>query len=172
MKNLILLFGLTLFSFSSFAQSKIGTIDAEFIVSQMPEMTEISEGLKTYNTSLQSDLDNTIKKYEGLVKSYQEENASFTEEDRKTKESEIISLENEIKGFRQKATLMIQMKRNELTDPLYQKVNTAMMEVISEEGFTQIFHAGGNAIAFSAEGYDITEKVMQKLGLEIQQQQN
>ena len=170
MKKLILLFGLTFLSFSSFAQSKIGTIDAEFIVSQMPEMTEISEGLKTYNTSLQSEFENTMKKYDDLVKSYQEENISYTEEDKKTKESEIISLENEIKGFRQKATLMIQMKRNELTDPLYQKVNTAMMEVISEEGFTQIFHAGGNAIAFSAEGYDITEKVMLKLGLEVPQQ--
>lgn len=170
MKKLILLFGLTLLSFSSFAQSKIGTIDAEFIVSQMPEMTEINEGLKTYNIGLQTDLDNSIKKYEGLVKSYQEESASYTEEDKKAKESEIISLENEIKGFRQKATVMIQMKRNELTDPLYQKINAAMLEIISEEGFTQIFHAGGNAIAFSAEGYDITEKVMQKLGMEFPQE--
>ena len=42
-----------------------------------------------------------------------------------------------------------------------------MRAVIKEEGFTQILHAGGNSLAFSAEDYDITEKVMNKMGIEI-----
>ncbi|GHA50884.1 hypothetical protein GCM10007103_34560 [Salinimicrobium marinum] len=169
MKKLILFFSLALLSFSAFAQSKVGTIDAEYIISQMPEMTGVNDGLKLYNSELQTDLESSIAEYEKLVSAYQEENATLTDEDKQTREGEIISLENDIKGFRQKASVMMQMKRNELTEPLYEKINAAMVEVINEEGYTQILHAGSNALAFSAEDTDITGKVIAKLGIAVQQ---
>ncbi len=169
MKKVILLFSLALLSFSAVAQSKVGTIDAEYIISQMPEMAQVNEGLKVYNTELQTDLESSIAEYEKLVNAYKEENATLSDEDKQTKEGEIISLETDIKGFRQKASVMMQMKRNELTKPLYEKINSAMVEVISEEGYTQILHAGSNGLAFSAEDSDITEKVITKLGIEVQQ---
>lgn len=165
MKNLILAFSFTLLSIGAFAQTKVGTIDADYILNQLPEMAQVNEGLKAYNTELQKDLDTTITKYEALVKDYQANNSTFTAEEKKTKEGEIIGLENDIKSFRQKAGVMMQMKRNELTQPLYEKINTAMLQVIQEENYTQILHAGGNALAFSSEEYDITKKVLAKLGI-------
>ena len=169
MKKIILVFSLALMSVSVFAQSKIGTIDAEYIINQMPEMTEVTAGLQTYNQELQTNLESTVAKFETLVKDYRENSETFTEEEKKTKESDIISLENDIKSFRQKAQVMIQMKRNDLTQPLYEKINTAMLEIIEEENFTQIFHAGGNTLAYSAEEYDITVKVLEKLGIEVKE---
>ena len=165
MKNLIIAFSLTLVSLASFAQTKVGTIDADYILNQLPEMAQVNEGLETYNTELQTDLETTISNYEALVKEYQDNNSTFTEEEKKTKEGEIINLENDIKNFRQKAAVMMQMKRNELTQPLYEKINTAMLEVIQEEKYTQILHAGGNALAFASEAYDITQIVLAKLGV-------
>lgn len=165
MKKIIALFSLVLLSYSSFAQSKIGTIDAEYILAQLPEMTQVNEGMKAYNAELQKELETTITTYETQVKDYQESNATLTEEERQKKESEIISLENDIKSFRQKASVMMQMKRNELTQPLYDKINEAMQKVIQEDQYTHIFHAGGNAMAFAEAESDITEKVMAKLGI-------
>lgn len=169
MKNFILTFSFALLSISAFAQSKIGTIDAEYILSQLPEMTGVKEGMQAYDQELQEGLKTNIGTYEGLVKDYQANNATLTEEEKQTKENEIISLENDIKGFRQKAQVMMQMKRNELTQPLYEKINAAMLEVIQEENYTQIFHAGGTSLAFSAEEYDITMKVLKKLGIEVKE---
>lgn len=148
------------------AQSKIGTIDAEYILNQLPEIQEVNKELEGYGQELQGDLQKTIQEYEQQVQSYQEQNETYTETQRQEKEQEIMALENEIQGFRQKAQVMMQMKRNELTNPLYQKINEAMQAVIQEEGYTQIFHAGSNALAFSAEGSDITLQVMSRLGLE------
>lgn len=169
MKKIILVFSFALLSISAFAQSKIGTIDADYIISQMPEMTTVNEGLEAYNQDLQKELQNDVQKYETLVKDYQANNTTFSEEDRTKKETEIISLENDIKGFRQKATVMIQMKRNELTKPLYEKINEAMLKVIQEENYTQIFHSGGNDLAFSSQDYDITLKVLKKMGIEVKE---
>lgn len=151
---------------AAMAQSKIGTIDAEYILNQLPEIQEVNKELEGYGQELQGDLQQTIQQYEQQVQTYQEQNETFTETQRQEKEQEIMALENEIQGFRQKAQVMMQMKRNELTTPLYQKINDAMQAVIQEEGYTQIFHAGSNAIAFSSEGSDITLKVMNRLGLE------
>lgn len=165
-RNSLLIFFLC-FSLFGNSQTKVGTIDADYILNQMPEMSQVKGGLEDYNKELQGNLDQTIKQYDTLVKDYQLKNKDFNEEQRQSKEGEIIELENQIKGFRQRAQVMMQMRRNELTKPLYQKIDAAMKEVIQEENYTQIFHAGSNNLAFSAEQYDITKKVMKKLGLKI-----
>ncbi|MBZ9631185.1 OmpH family outer membrane protein [Salegentibacter sp. LM13S] len=149
------------------AQTKVGTIDTDYILAQMPEMQEVNEGLKAYDQQLQQDFQGNVQKYDTLVKTYQANAASLADDARQQSESEIIELENQIKQFRQRAQVMMQMRRNELTDPLYEKIDAAMRAVIQEEGFTQILHAGGNSLAFSAQDYDITEKVMTKMGIEI-----
>ena len=130
MKKYILALSFAIVSFSAMAQSKVGTIDAEYILNQMPEMATVEEGIQVYNQELQKDLETDVTKYESLVKDYQENNTTYPEEDKKAKETEIIGLENNIKGFRQKAGVMMQMKRNELTQPLYEKINAAMLEVM------------------------------------------
>ncbi len=158
-------------AFSSNAQSKIGTIDAEYILSQLPETVEVNKNLENYNEELQAELKATIQEYEGLVKDYQETVEGLEEEARKEKEDKIIELENSIKGFRQKAQVMMQMRRNELNGPLYDKIDKAMQEVISEGGFTQIFHSGASGLAFSKAEDDITLKVMDKLGIEAKEPQ-
>ncbi|MFD1096602.1 OmpH family outer membrane protein [Salegentibacter chungangensis] len=170
MKKLSLVLALLCFSLMTTAQTKVGTIDADYILSQMPEISEVNKGIEEYNANLKSDMEATIKKYDSLVQNYQEKSTEFTDEERKKEESEIIALENEIKNFRQRASVMIQMRRNKLSQPLYEKIDKAMLEVIKEEGFTQILHAGGNALAFADQRFDITEKVMKKLGIEIPEQ--
>lgn len=170
MEKLTFLITVVIFScFSTTAQTKVGSIDAEFIIEQMPAMEEVNLGLENYNSQLQGDLQKVIQNYETLIEDYQANRESLKEEEQVEKEKEIVGLENEIKGFRQRAQVMMQMRRNELSQPLYEEVTQAMHQVIEEEGFTQILHANGNSLAFADERYDITEKVMLKLGIDPQQ---
>ncbi len=167
MKNIVLALAIFITGISLQAQSKIGTIDAEFILGQMPEIPTVEESLKTYNLKLQEDLQVTIKKYEELIADYKSNSTTFTEEIKVEKESEILSLENDIKNFRQKASVLIQVKRNELTQPLYEKINTAMRTIVAEQKYTQIFNSSVNSLAYSDEKFDITQAVMTKLGIEM-----
>lgn len=169
MKKYIFLFIVLLIGMVSQAQSKVGTIDAEYILAQMPEITTVEEGLKTYNTELQEELQKTIQKYETLVADYQATNETITPEEKTTKENEIIGLENEIKNFRQKASVLLQMKRNELTKPLYEKIDEAMRQVISEQKYTQVINSSANALAYADPAYDITDAVLAKLGITVKE---
>ncbi|MFN4764433.1 OmpH family outer membrane protein [Gillisia sp. Q332] len=169
MKNIILVLAILITGTSLHAQTKVGTIDADFILQQMPEMVQVQEDMKTYNTELQENLQSTIKNYEELVAAYQANVATFTEEEKKSKEDEIITLENEIKNFRQKASVLMQMRNNELTQPLYLQIDEAMKAIISEQGYTQILNTSANGLAYADEKYDITESVMKKMGITVKE---
>jgi len=167
MKKFILAFAVVLSATCLQAQTKVGTIDADYILGQMPEISKVEEGLKTYNTELQAELETSIKKYEGLIAAYQANNTTYTEEEKPVKENEIMEVENEIKNFRQKASVLVQMRRNELTKPFYLKIDEAMKAVISAQGYTQIFNTSANGLAFADPKFDITDAVLAKLGIVI-----
>jgi len=78
-----------------------------------------------------------------------------------------MEVENEIKNFRQKASVLVQMRRNELTKPFYLKIDEAMKAVISAQGYTQIFNSSTNGLAFADPKFDITDAVLKKLGIVI-----
>jgi len=167
MKKFILALAVVLSANCLQAQTKVGTIDADYILGQMPEISKVEEGLKTYNTELQAELQTTIKKYEELVAAYQSDSATYEEAEKTSKESEIMEVENEIKNFRQKASVLIQMRRSELTKPFYLKIDVAMKAVISAQGFTQIFNSSTNGLAFADPKFDITDTVLEKLGIVV-----
>ncbi|MFO7720002.1 MAG: OmpH family outer membrane protein [Gillisia sp.] len=169
MKNIILVLAILITGTSLNAQTKVGTIDAEFILQQLPEMVRVQEEIKNYNTELQENLQFTIKNYEELIAAYQAKVDTFTEEEKQSKENEIIALEDEIKNFRQKASVLMQIRNNELTQPLYLKIDGAMKAVISEQGYTQILNTSANGLAYADEKYDITDAVMQKLGIIVKE---
>lgn len=165
MKKILIVLGLAFFSFSLNAQTKVGTIDADYILSQLPEMTQVSEELQAYGQDMRKDFDSTVTNYQNLVKDYQEKQSGYSEAEKKQKEEEIITLEGNLKGFNQKLPLMVQLKRNDLTKPLFEKINVAMLTVIKREGYTHVIHSSGNTLAFAAEQYDITDAVIKELGI-------
>ena len=153
--------------FQLFAQSKVGTIDVDYIISKMPELAQVSDAVNVYSSDLENQLQAKITKYQSLIKVYQENEATYNETDMKAKQDEIITLENEIKQFQQNSTSMIQIKQNELLSPLYQKIGEAMNSVAAEGKFTQIFTID-NSIAYLDPNYDITITVMEMMELPIE----
>ncbi|GAA4107616.1 hypothetical protein GCM10022393_03060 [Aquimarina addita] len=165
MKNIIFPILILLIGIQSFAQSKVGTIDSDFILSKMPGLTKVQEELKTYNTKLEGDLKVKVDAYQALVKEYQEGVASMTEPMKKTKQDEIIKLEDEITKFRQNGSQLVQIEQNRLLQPLYEKIGKVLEEVAKTEGYTQVFTITSSGIAYIDPKFDVTKTVMTKLGI-------
>jgi outer membrane protein len=157
--------------FQIFAQSKVGTIDVDYIISKMPELEQVSDAVKVYSSDLDNQLQIKITKYQSLIKVYQENEATYNDVDKKAKQDEIITLENEIKQFQQNSNSMVQLKQNELLSPLYQKIGEAMNTVAAEGQFTQVFTID-NSIAYLDPNFDITITVMEIMGLPIEDPAN
>ncbi len=168
MKKLLTSLLIMIISIQVNAQSKTGTIDTEYILSQMPELTKVQEELKAYNTKLEGELKIKVDDYQAKVKEYQEKVASFTDPMKKTKQEEIITLENDIAKFRQNGSQLVQLEQNNLLQPLYQKIGKVLEEIAKAEGYTQVFTITSSGLAYIDPKYDLTKKVMTKLGIKIE----
>ncbi len=166
MKKLSLLFIAFIFSFQLMAQSKVGTIDIEYILSKMPELVQVGVDVKTYSDELDNLLQVKYTKYQVLINVYQENETGYTDADKKTKQDEIIDLENEMQQFQQNSSTLIQIRQNELLRPLYMKIREALNVVSNEEKFTQVFTVD-NTIVYLDTNFDITITVMKKIGLPV-----
>jgi len=155
-----------IFSFQLNAQSKVGTVDVEYIISNMPELEQVRTDVTSYNDGLESQSKLKINTFQTLVDSYQQNESTYTEAIKKEKQSEIIALENDIKQFQQNSNKLIQLKQDELIQPLYQIIGDALNAVSKEEKFTQVFTINNNIVYLDPK-MDLTIKVMKKMGLPI-----
>ena len=164
MKKITLLLIIALFSFQMNAQSKVGTIDVDYILSKMPELEKITADIQTYGTSLDTEIQAQLTNYQGLVDTYKNSQDGYTDPMKKIKQDEIIKKEEEIQTLQQNSTKLLQLKQNELMRPLYKKIGENLEAIAKEQGFSQVLTIN-NTIAYLDPNSDVTLTVMKKMGL-------
>ena len=162
-KYFFLVCSIVLFSSFSYAQAKVGTVDTDYIVSKMNEFKTVQEQAKTYNEDLEKQLQAKVTDYQAKLATYQK--GGFSDVMKKTKEEELIRLEQEITQFKQNGVQLAQLKQQELLRPLYQKITKAISEIAKAGNYSQILNLGGVELAYFDEKQDITKAVMTKLGI-------
>ena len=165
MKFKITFLFITLISTISVAQSKTGTIDSEYIINLMPEAKVVIERSQSYGSRLDSLFSIKMKDYQTRVADFREKEKEMGELMKKTLIQELTALEQDIKKYQENGNKLMQLKQDELMRPLYKKLNTAIDEIAKAEGFTLILTIAGNQYAYIDDDYDITKKVMAKLGI-------
>ncbi len=168
MKNILKLFVVALFvAFSVQSQvqtSKIGHINFDELVAQMPRQDSINKALENFVSGLESQVQAMQTELEGKYGDYQANQATMSEIIRQTKEKEIMDLQQRMEVFNQQAQYEIQNKQFELSQPLLNKAKKAIEDVAKENGFTYIIN-GNVQILLYANGTDIMPLVKAKLGL-------
>lgn len=165
MKSKIVFLSALLFSSIVFSQTKLGTIDNEYIINLMPEAKIVIKLSQEYSQKLDSSFSIKIMEYQAKVDDYKKNEAEYGELMKKTLINEITALENDIKKYQENGNKLLELKQSELMRPLYKKLNEAIDQVAKEKGYTQILTLQGNQFAYLDEKYDITKLVMDKLGV-------
>lgn len=165
MKLKITIFFIAFISTISVAQTKIGTIDSEFIVGLMPETQIVLKRSQAYGAKLDSLFAIKTKKYSTKLKNYQDKQKTLSDLLRKTLLSELEELDKEIRKYRVNGNKLMQLKQNELMRPLYKKLGNAIKEVAKQNGYTQVLTTTGNQFVYLDDKFDITKLVMNKLGI-------
>ncbi len=150
---------------------KIGTLNMDYILAAMPEIKSIQSTLAGLQTQLQKQGDAKQQQYQQKVVKYQSEGASMTIGDRQQLEREIASLEEELKSFSASAQTKMETKQIELMGPINKRVGEALEAVVAEKAYTHIFNigvpqAGLEILFYTDPGYDISNDVLKKLGIE------
>jgi outer membrane protein len=165
MKSKVILLLVAFLSTVSIAQTKVGTIDSEYIVSLMPETKIVLEKSQAYGAKLDSSFSIKVKDFQIKLKDFQDNQGTLSDLMKKTKNKELAEMEADIKKYQQNGSQLLKLRQNELMRPLYNKLSEAIREVSKANKFTQVLTITGNQFAYIDEAFDITGLVMNKLGI-------
>lgn len=172
-KHLLCTLAFALCAFTATAQqTKVGTVNINVLVSQLPEIASVQKGVQDYGKELEADLKLKLDAYKKEVEEANKKFETLSPQDKEKKQQEIIQLENDIQKFRQNGAQLIQIRQDELMRPLYQKVAKVVAEVSQANQYTQIFTLDGNELAYVDPKFDITMLVAAKLGIKLEQNPN
>lgn len=169
-KSILFVAGILLFfSVSLNAQLKIGYVDSDTIMDNLPDAQDARQKLDAIIKEWQAELAELEKNWKSKFDDYEKRKLIMTDQTRAELESELIKLEQEIAQYREKkfgANGELFQKQDELMVPVQNKVFTTIKEVAEEEDLDFVFDRSGDILLlYAKEKYDITNKVLERLKL-------
>lgn len=168
MKKIVLIAATFLTMTGVAVAQKIGYVDTEYILNQIPEYKAAKSELDKSSADWQKEIEGKYAEIDKLYKAYQAEQILLTDDLRKKRENEIINREKEAKDL-QKQRFGVDgdlfKKRMELVKPIQDKVYTAVKTVAEKGGIAIIFDKASDMMMLYANPkYDKSDDVLNFLG--------
>lgn len=150
-----------------YSQNKIGYIDSDTIIKQLPDAQEVQKQLDRIIKDWQDELSKIEKEWKDNFDDYEKRKLIMSDQKRMEKEKELITQENKINEFRQKKFGMdgeLYKKQEELMRPIQNKIFTVVKEIAEQEEYDYVFdRSGDHVFLYAKEKFDLTTKVLEKL---------
>lgn len=169
-KRLLGLFALATLTLAASAQTKIGHINSQELLTAMPETDSAQKQLEKLAKDNELLLEEMTvefnKKYEDYVQKMENTANPMSDLSRAAKEAELQEIQQRIQAVQQQAEQDLQRQRMLLFQPIQEKAISAVNEVAAENGFTYIIDSGMGVVVYSGpDAQDILPLVKAKLGL-------
>jgi len=168
-KVLLLISILTLTSYTVDAQRgvRIGYIDTEYILQNVPEYQEATSQLETKVQKWKGEIESKLGEIEQKRNDLSNESVLLTPELVKEREEDILFEEKEILDYQQKrfgpnGDLMIQKKQ--LIQPIQDQIFAAVQDIAANRKYDFVFDKSADlTMLYSAERFDISEQVLRTI---------
>ncbi len=169
MKNIskLLFLAFCFLAITHVSAQKLGHLNSAELLPQIPEWGQAESSLETYSQQLQNQYKTQLQDYQTKLQKLQEDmqKGIITKVDEQTRTQELLALEQEIGQFEVNAQQQVAQKREELFNPIIERVQNAIDAIAVEQGFSYIFDLSIGGVVYSPEGDDVTGLVKTKLGL-------
>jgi len=170
-KKFVFLFLLfSIFPAASFSQLKIGYVDSDTIMDNLPDVQDARQKLDAIIQDWQNELNKMDADWKAKYDDYQKRKLIMTDQTRAEVEAELVTLENKTSDFREKkfgSNGELFQKQDELMKPIQNKIFNVIQQIAEEEDFDYIFDRSGDImLLFAKEEYDLTSKVLERLNME------
>jgi outer membrane protein len=149
------------------AQMKIGYINSDAIMQQLPEAQDAQKQLDGIVAEWKSDLSKMQSDLQKKFDDYDKEKLIMSDEKRAETEKELQDMDKAMVDYRTKKfgeNGELFEKQNELMKPIQDKIFKAVKDVADEEGYDYVFDKSSSTLLMYAnEKNDLTSKVLAKL---------
>ncbi|WP_291725021.1 OmpH family outer membrane protein [Bernardetia sp.] len=166
--SLSLLFAFAFFINTQANAQKIGYVQVDSVASMMPAYKAATSELEGLQKVIQKNLQGEYQKLQ--ARQAELEKTVTNQAQQQAAQQELQTMYAAIQEQEKQAEERFQKKQNDLLFPIYEKIREAIKEVGKEGNYVLILNEldGTNTayILYSAEGTDITDLVIKKLGLQ------
>lgn len=150
-------------SVSAFGQVNIGYMNAQEVLNQMPERSEVEQKLNDFIEQKRQELQERTAAYQDSVATLQQQ-GDLSEAEKK----QLAQMEASLQKFQQGLQQQIQQRRSQLMEPLYEKMDQAVATVAENNNLDFVINeatnTGENVIYYSeSQELNITEEVLQQI---------
>ena len=166
MKTICKVLFLLILPFLSFSQ-KFGYVNTQEILAKMTDVKIANIQLDAYEKELATKGEEMMLKFENQYKLYMNEvNAGqLSKIQMAAKEEELIKKQEEIKKYEQEAEMMMEKKRQELYEPILEKIRTEIDNLGKEGNYTMIFDSAQCLLLHAVESENLIGIIKNRLGI-------
>ena len=158
---------------SANSELKIGYVNPQSILANMPEMRAVQQRLQNFTARKQQELSTLEQEFQTQVAEYQQKAAVISAEAQKQEEARLGKLQQELLQTQEIAEQELAQRRDELIGPLLEQIGSAIETVALKQGLSYVLNtttsSGDMIVLYASEEFrakfDITQSVMEELGM-------
>lgn len=147
------------------AQTKIGYISTEELISVMPETAKADSNLQQYRNALVQNAQDKQSTLESAIAKFNKDSVSMSVAVKDVKRGELQKMLQDLSSEEQRIQQQLQQRQQELLAPINKKAFEAIQGVAKESGYGYIFEKGALLVAPPAD--DVLALVAKKLNIKL-----
>ncbi|PSQ69110.1 MAG: hypothetical protein BRD31_06335 [Bacteroidetes bacterium QH_2_64_26] len=156
------------------AQQRIGYIDSQSILNEVPEYANVQQKLDQLEKKWRSEIQNEEEEVQALKEEFRAWELLYTEEERRQKQTEITKAQREVEQLRKRyfgPDGQLYTRQKELMRPIQERILKATEEVATEQGYDYVFDKGERVLfMYARDDHNLNEAVLQQLGVSTTEQ--
>jgi len=176
MKHLFCIFGFLLLSVVTLnaQQQRYGFVDTSYILEHVPDYKAAQDELNNSSAMWQSEIESIYLEIKNLHAKLRKDQVFLSPELKSRREKEILEKEALAQKLQQKyfgQNGSLYKKRQDLVRPIQDDIYEAIKEIAKAGNYGMIVDkANGPAIIYSNNKFDLSDKVLYKLGIRVNKQ--
>ncbi len=146
-------------------KEKIGYLNSALLLESVPEARAIEKKLEEMYKGKEQEFTNLSKTAQTKLQTYQENGHLLNETERKSREEELMSLDQQLQKMQYDSSNEMEKKRQEMLGPLLKRLDKAVKQVAKDNGYTFVLDPSIGGVVYADTTRDLLPLVKAKLGL-------
>ena len=147
---------------------KLGYVDSQLILNQLPEAIKAQGDLNALSGAWSAHLDSIRANYQQALAVYQKKANTMTEKEKQSVQQKLVNQENDVVNYNREkfaqGTGEIYKKQDEIFGPVKSKIYQAIKDVAKKEDVKFVFDKAGDVVLLYADpASDLTYKILDYL---------
>ena len=147
------------------AQTKIGYISSQEMISIMPETKKADTLLQNFRAALIQNATDKQNAFYASIEKFNKDSATMSDAIKAVKRADLTKVGQELSGEEERIQQQLQQRQQELLGPINKKAYDAVQSVAKENGYGYVFEKEALLVAPPAD--DILPLVAKKLNIKL-----